>query len=190
MFPLIRNFDAFADAVGDQPFSSDDFINKLSPTGPWDLVIQLLAFLVLILIVFFIGYKPVKKMVARRKEHIAREIAEAEEAKKVALDAAAKADSVVAEGKKQAASIVEAARAEGEAERAKILSLAEEEAAAKKKQADIDIALAKEKSRQEVRDEIVDVALLASEAVLGREVSEEDGKRLVASFVEDLEKGR
>ncbi len=183
-------FDASSGPVSDQPFSSDDFINKLFPNGPWDIVIQLIAFVVLILIVFFIGYKPVKKMVAKRKAHIASEIAEAEEAKKVALDAAAKASSVIEDGKKEAASIVEAARAEGEAERAKILSLAEEEAAAKKKQADIDIALAKEKSRQEVRDEIVDVALLASQAVLGREVNEEDGKRLVASFVEDLEEGR
>ena len=58
------------DDASDPPFTDSDFINKLFPNGLWDLIIQLLAFVVLLLIVFFLGYKPVKKMVAALKKKL------------------------------------------------------------------------------------------------------------------------
>lgn len=146
----------------------------------------MLAFVVLLLIVFFVGYKPVKKMVAKRREHIANELAEAEEANKIAQNAAAQSSSIVEEGKAKAEAIVSSALAQGETEKARLLQEAEEEIAEKKKAADADIALAREKSKQEVREEILDVALLASERLLGREVNGDDHKRLVSSFVDEL----
>ena len=72
------------------PFTDEDFTRKLFPNGIWDLVIQLAAFVVLLVVVFFIAYKPVKKMVAKRREYVASQIASAEEANRVAQAAAAK----------------------------------------------------------------------------------------------------
>ena len=51
-----------------------------------------------------------------------------------------------------------------------------------------DIALAKEKSRQDVERQIVEVALAASSKILEREVSEQDSKKLVEDFVSDIKK--
>lgn len=183
-------FDALRFLASDAPFSDSDFINKIFPNGLWDLIIQLLAFLVMMGVVIFLGYKPIKKMVAKRREYIASEISSAEEANRVAQKAAASADAVIAEGKATALRIVEEAKKEGETARSAIIAEAEKEAAERKKAADADIALAREKSLQEVRSEIVGVALAASEAVLRREVSEKDNDALIAQFVDGLGEGK
>ena len=183
-------FDALRFLASDAPFSDSDFINKIFPNGLWDLIIQLLAFLVMMGVVIFLGYKPIKKMVAKRREYIASEISSAEEANRVAQKAAASADVVIAEGKATALRIVEEAKKEGETARSAIIAEAEKEAAERKKAADADIALAREKSLQEVRSEIVGVALAASEAVLRREVSEKDNDALIAQFVDGLGEGK
>ena len=183
-------FDALRFLASDAPFSDSDFINKIFPSGLWDLIIQLLAFLVMMGVVIFLGYKPIKRMVAKRREYIASEISSAEEANRVAQKAAASADAVIAEGKATALRIVEEAKKEGETARSAIIAEAEKEAAERKKAADADIALAREKSLQEVRSEIVGVALAASEAVLRREVSEKDNDALIAQFVDGLGEGK
>ena len=183
-------FDALRFLASDAPFSDSDFINKIFPNGLWDLIIQLLAFLVMMGVVIFLGYKPIKRMVAKRREYIASEISSAEEANRVAQKAAASADAVIAEGKATALRIVEEAKKEGETARSAIIAEAEKEAAERKKAADADIALAREKSLQEVRSEIVGVALAASEAVLRREVSEKDNDALIAQFVDGLGEGK
>lgn len=183
-------FDALRFLASDAPFSDSDFINKIFPNGLWDLIIQLLAFLVMMGVVIFLGYKPIKKMVAKRREYIASEISSAEEANRVAQKAAASADAVIAEGKATALRIVEEAKKEGETARSAIIAEAEKEAAERKKAADADIALAREKSLQEVRSEIVGVALAASEAVLRREVNEKDNDALIAQFVDGLGEGK
>ena len=183
-------FDALRFLASDAPFSDSDFINKIFPNGLWDLIIQLLAFLVMMGVVIFLGYKPIKRMVAKRREYIASEISSAEEANRVAQIAAASADAVIAEGKETALRIVEEAKKEGETARSAIIGEAEKEAAERKKAADADIALAREKSLQEVRSEIVGVALAASEAVLRREVSEKDNDALIAQFVDGLGEGK
>ena len=168
------------------PFTDEDFTRKLFPNGIWDLVIQLAAFVVLLVVVFFIAYKPVKKMVAKRREYVALQIASAEEANRVAQEAAAKKDVTIEEGKAEAGRIVAEARIEAQKEAARILSEAEQSASEKKKQADIDIELAKQKSKDDVYREIVDVAIAASSQVLNREVNQKDNERLVNEFLEDL----
>lgn len=182
-----KNIPLLGDA-SDPPFSDSDFINKLFPNGLWDLIIQLLAFVVLLLIVFFLGYKPVKKMVAARRAHIANEISSAEEANKIAQKAAQEKDATIAEGKEKASQIVANAKMQAEGERSRILEEAAQEAERKRKQADADIALAKEKSKQDVQRQIVEVALAASSKILEREVSEQDSKKLVEDFVSDIKK--
>ena len=169
-----------------EPFGADDFIKKIFPNGYWDFLIQLLAFVVLLLIVFFLGYKPVRKMLQKRHDAVEGMIQDAETNQKVAREAAAKKEATIEEGKQQAASIVANAKKQAETEAGAILARAEEEAMLKRKKADEDIAAAKEASKQEIHDQIVDVAIAASEKVLSREVSEKDNRALLDDFLKDM----
>lgn len=171
-----------------EPFTSEDFISKLFPNGYWDFLIQLLAFVVLILAVFFIGYKPVKRMLEKRREAVHSMIEDAKANQKVAREAALQKDETIARGKEEANAIILEAKKQAQAEAALILSKAEEEAALKRKKADEDIASAKERSKREIHDEIIDVALSASAKVLGREVTSKDNEELLREFLTDVEK--
>ncbi|MCR5491068.1 MAG: F0F1 ATP synthase subunit B [Bacilli bacterium] len=183
---LLLNIVTFDGSVPANPFSSEEFQNKIFPNGFYDFIIQIIAFIILLLIVFFLAYKPVRKLLRTRAEYVEKQIAEAEAKNRIASEAAAKKDEIVDSGKETADKIIADARKQAELEASKIIADAQKEAEAKKRQADIDIELAKEKSKQEIHNEIVDVALLASSQLLGREVSQEDNRRLVGDFVDSL----
>ena len=55
-----------------------------------------------------------------------------------------------------------------------------------KKQAEIDIERAKEDAKQDIRNEMVNVAISASEEILKREVDNADNKRLAEEFIDQL----
>ena len=54
--------------------------------------------------------------------------------------------------------------------------------------AEEDIARSKEEAKEEIRQEMVSVALEASKEVLKREVNEKDNSRLVMDFIKDMDK--
>lgn len=175
-------------ACAGAPFQDSDFVNKIFPNGYWDFLIQLIAFILLLLIVFFLGYKPIRKMMKKREDAVNGMIAETKANQAIAKKAALEKDQTIEEGKKEAERIVLAAKQNAEFEANRIVSEAKEEAVARRKKADEDILRAQEASKEEVRQQIIDVAMLASKQVLGREVSSKDNERLVDDFVADLEK--
>ncbi len=169
-----------------QPFSDSDFIGKIFPNGYWDFLIQLIAFILLILIVFFLGYKPIKKMLQARKDAVNKMIDDAQKDKAEAHKAALQVDQTIAQGKEEAARIIAEAKAQAEYQAKQILDTANAEAMAKRQRADEDIEAAKRASIESTRKEMVDVAMMASAKLLGREVNDDDNERLVRNFVDDV----
>ena len=173
-------------ATGDSAIDKDDLVSKIFPSNPWDVVIQIASFVLLLLIVFFIAYKPVKRVLKQRGDYVEGQIREAEEANRIARIAASEKEETIAQGRKEAAQIVNDAKEQAKKEAAEIVREARDEAARRRIAADKEIEEAKEASLQEVKDSIVDVALAASSAVLEREVSKEDNERLVRDFVDSI----
>ena len=166
-----------------------EIIEKLIPNF-WDFLIQLLAFIVLIVIVFFVAYKPVKKLSAKRKEYVESNILGSEKAKLEAEEYLKASKEGVEKSKLEARQIVADAKKSAEKEAEEIKAKAQEEAQQAKRKADEEIEEAKRKSRQDVHREIVDVAIASSEKVLGREVNKQDEERLLDDFVKGLEEGK
>jgi len=180
----------FLSSCNGSPFSESDFVNKLFPNGPWDLIIQLGAFLVLIAIVFFLGYKPIKKMLTTRKEYVQKQLDDAEAAKKTVADAALVANQEIEKGKEEALSIINEAKIQADKEATSIIAKAKEEASLRRIKADEEIRQAQEASKQQMRDEIIDVALQASSQVLKRNVDDKDNQRLVDELLDSLNGGK
>lgn len=164
-------------------------MKKIFPNGMWDFLIQLIAFILLLLIVFFLGYKPIHKMMQKRRDAVNGMIEDAKKNQVIAEKAAKASDQTILEGKEEAERILAEARKQAQFEREKLLADTEQEIIARKKKADEDILAAQEASKEEVRRQIVDVAMLASETLLSREVDDADNRRLVESFVDDLNGG-
>lgn len=169
------------------PFRDDEFTAKIFPNGYWDFVVQLIAFVVLLILVFVIGYKPVKKMLKKRRDAVNAMIEDAKSNQAIAYKAAMEKDQTIDEVKQEAERIIESARKQAELERDRILKAADAEVEAKRRRAEEDIRAAEEASKEAVRTHIIDVAMMASENLLGREVNTEDNARLVADFVDGID---
>ena len=67
-----------------------------------------------------------------------------------------------------------------------IVAEAEKKAADAIRKADADIALEKKKAMNELKDEISGISVQIAQSVVQREISEEDHKELIDSFIENL----
>ena len=169
-----------ADAI-----KKNDFLDKLFP-NPWDALAVFLAFIILLLAIFYFAYKPVKKLLKQRGDYVENKIKTAEEREKESEKLLADANENVKASRKEAMEIVEKAKEDANKERQVILDKAKEEKAAEIKRTKEKIAQEIEASKDEIHREIVSVAIDASSKVLEREVNKKDNEKLIDSFIDDL----
>ena len=165
-----------------------DYIrNNLIPN--WvSFVCQFGALVVMILVIFFVAYKPVKKMLQKRADYIEQNVRDAEEAKALALKNSTESEERIIASKKEAAEIIANAKLTAENNRKESIEATQLEINKMKELAEEDIARSKEEAKEEIRQEMVSVALEASKEVLKREVNEKDNTRIVEDFIKDIDK--
>ena len=149
---------------------------------------QLGALIVMILVIFFVAYKPVKKMIQKRADYIEQNVREAEEAKALTLRNSTESEERIIASKKEAAKIIANAKLTAENNRKESIEATQLEINKMKELAEEDIARSKEEAKEEIRQEMVSVALEASKEVLKREVNEKDNARIVQDFIKDMDK--
>ncbi|MCQ2801362.1 MAG: F0F1 ATP synthase subunit B [Bacilli bacterium] len=167
----------------------ESFLDKLFP-NPWDALAVFLAFIILLIAVFFFAYKPVKKLLKQRGDYVEGKIKSAEDKEREATRLLDDANEQIKEKKIEAMGIVEKAKEEANLERQAILEKAKKEKEAEVKKAKEEIAQEIEASKDEIHREIVSVAIDASSKVLEREVTKKDNEKLIDSFIDDLKEGK
>ena len=146
-------------------------------------VVQFLSFLILLLVVFFLAYKPVKKILKKRADYVENEIKQAKENNDQAQASVEEAKQLVASSKEKASEIIKNAENQGQERFDAIILEAKQEVAEMKKAAEQDIERAKEDAIQDIRSEMVNVALSASKEILKREVDSKDNTKLAEDFI-------
>ena len=146
-------------------------------------VVQFLSFLILLLVVFFLAYKPVKKILKKRADYVENEIKQAKENNDQAQASVQEAKQLVATSKEKASEIIKNAEAQGQQRFDAIILEAKQEVVEMKKAAQQDIERAKEDAIQDIRSEMVNVALSASKEILKREVDSKDNVKLAEDFI-------
>ena len=149
-------------------------------------VIQFLSFAILLVVVFVFAYKPVKKILKKRADFVENEIKESRENNLTAQRSVDEAKEIVASSKVQASAIIQKAEQQGQEQYDALIAKAKDEVIEMKKDAEKDIERAKEEALQDIRNEMVKVALGASEEILKREVDNDDNKRLAEDFINRL----
>lgn len=186
LFPLVLAAVAVSACEG-KPFEQEDFLHYLFP-NPWDALAIFLAFVILLLAVFYFAYKPVKKLIKGRKDYVEGKIKSAEQRELDAKVKVEEAEKQIVASRQEALEIVEQAKQDALLEKQRIANeakLAREEEVRKAKE---EIAQEIEASKDEVHKEIVSVALDASKKVLSREVNSKDNEKLIDDFIKDLDK--
>ena len=160
---------------------------KLLP-NIWAFLVQLIAFVLLLIAVIFLAYKPVKKFLEKRSEMLEEEVKTTLENMQISEEKRREMISNLANAKAEATKIINDATKEATIAKDKILSDANDERRQLKEKTMNEISLEKEKAMKELKDQIVDVAFEASSKILEREVNSLDNKKIVDNFVEDLNK--
>ena len=165
---------------------SDSIEAKLIP-NIWAFLVQLFAFIILIIVVTKFAYKPVRKYLYKRSELLNSEKKETESLNQKAKENILESEKKLAEVRDNASKIIDNAREKAKLEKENILKEANQEANKVKTNAYKAIEEEKSKAKQEIKEDIVDVAFTMTSKLLEREVSDEDNKKIVDDFVKELD---
>ena len=149
-------------------------------------VIQFVSFLILLIVVFVFAYKPVKKILKKHADYVENEIKQAKENNLTAQKSIDEAKEALASSKIQASEIIKTAEKQGQEKYDALLEQAKSDVIEMKNDAEKDIERAKEEAIKDIHNEMVKVALSASEEILKREVDSKDNKRLAEDFINRL----
>lgn len=170
-----------------EPIEGEQIIEKLFP-NVWALIAQLISFLILVIGMIFLVYKPVKKYLTKRREILDNEVKETEENKNKALNNVLTSEKEIASSKQKAKTIINNAEISASKKHDEIIENAKIEAKDIIKDANIAADKIKEDAKLELKNQIVDTALNASKKVLEREVSEKDNEKIIDDFISQLDK--
>lgn len=149
-------------------------------------VVQFAALMVLLIVVFFVAYKPVKRILQKRADYVEKNIRDSEENKAIAERNAIQSEETILASKKEAALIIETANEQAKREYAENVEQTKLEIQKMKMEAQEDIERSRQEALDQIHDEMVDVALSASSEILKREVNTKDNARLAEEFIDNL----
>jgi F-type H+-transporting ATPase subunit b len=158
-------------------------LDQLGITWPL-LLSQLFNFALLIVVLRLVLYEPVLKMLAQRKERIAQSLRDAERVAAAAQEAEADKAKVLDVARREAQEIRSQAARDAEKIAQDIRSRAEQEATDIRMKAQDDAQKQVQVAMSDVNKQIAELAILATEQLLGRELAKkEEQARFVSEFL-------
>ncbi len=157
--------------------------NPLDVEGAGSFLWTLIIFLIALPLMWLLVMGPITRALEERDERVQTSITAAERASRDAERARAEVEVRLGEAQTAAAKLLSDARERGEEREREIIETARREAEGLVTRASADIATAREQALSAIRDEVVDLSLLAAGQVLKRKVDSEDDRRLVQDYV-------
>ncbi|MGI6544240.1 MAG: F0F1 ATP synthase subunit B [Limnochordia bacterium] len=152
----------------------------------WTLLLQSLNVLVVMAVLYFLLFRPLGALMAKREKEVADSLSQAEqtrgEAEKLLAEyqermrnAQAEAEAIIAEATKKAEQYATKRKAEADAQYEEII---------RKAKAEIDAERAR--AMAAMREEVAQLAVMAAGQVLGRTISAADHRKLIEEFVQKV----
>jgi len=151
------------------------------------LISQIVNFTLLAVLLYFVAYKPILRMLDERSARIKQGLEDAELASRRAAEMEQEFEQRLAEARKEGQEIVAQATQMSEKARQEILATAREEARAQVEKAKDEIARERELAMSELRQQVADLSLSISEKVIGEALDQQRQRDLIAEFLEQTE---
>ncbi len=152
------------------------------------LITQILNFVILLILLRLLLYKPILNMLNSRKQRIQESLEYAERVKAEAAEQQKEFSRKLEEARREAQSAAQAAQQVGEKEREAILTQAREEARKLVEQAKEQIEFERKQMMADLHDQVVRLALLAAQKVINQSLDERAHRQLVNEFLAQAEK--
>ncbi len=165
---------------------SEDITNTMK-LNFWSFLVQTLAFLVMVFIVIKFAYKPVVKFIEKRRDYMANELTNAKNQNLKAQNNLNKSEEILNDSRAKANDIVEHAKTEAKREQELIKEKSEQELLARRKQFEEELSMERKQAQEDIKTDIIDVAFVASETLLKREVKSQDNENLLNDFISSID---
>jgi F-type H+-transporting ATPase subunit b len=152
------------------------------------LIAMVFNFIVLMVVLIRLLYRPIQGILEQRRQKIVNDLKEAEDAKENAERLRNQARIVLEEAHVEAYETVEKAKVEAERLREELSSQVSHEVDQMRRQARMEIERSKQIARNELRDEAVNLSLLAVKKILGANMPQGLNKALIQDMLDDIEK--
>jgi len=149
------------------------------------LLIQIFHFVLLLILLRLVAYKPVVNLLEERRRHIADNIAAAEKEREEAEKIRARYEEEMRQAREKAEEIIQRAGKAGEEQARQIVAEAKKEAASIKEDALAEIQREKEKALAELRDEVASLSVLVAEKIINEEIDIAKQRDMVDKFIKE-----
>lgn len=150
------------------------------------LIANLVNFLILVFILYKLGYKPILKFVNDRQKKIEKGIKDAEESAKRLSDASAKQEEITSKAHKEAQVIIGKAKDQAKVQADGIIKKTQDEAHNIVDKAKKEIALEKEQTLSNVHKEAALAVIAATEKLLKKKVDDKEDKEFIENSMKDI----
>lgn len=145
---------------------------KITGADVRDLIIQLCATIILFLVVRTFLWKPVTNILETRRKAIDKALEEANDARNNAKQIEEELAKTLADAKAQVKVLIDKAEKDGNIRRDSIIADAKAEAKMRLENLEIELEQEKNKMQREIRKEIVDIAFMAAEKIVAKEIDQ------------------
>jgi len=156
------------------------------------LLAQTINFILLVLLLYRLLYKPVREFMDKRTAEIEGQIRSAEENQRAAEALRLELEQQAKESRQQARQIIDDATKRAEEVQARLIAEAKAEARAVLERAQREIQLEKEKAWAELKQQVGELSVLLASKVINETIDAAQHRRLIAdtiSQLDSLEKG-
>ncbi|UTY40369.1 F0F1 ATP synthase subunit B [Allocoprobacillus halotolerans] len=164
---------------------SIDVAGKLFPNLA-TIVIQLLSTGVLLIIFRKFFWGPVQAYFKKRADFIESQIQDAKTSQEKAKQLMLESEEQARQSAKEYHDIIERAKDDALKVRDEMVTKAKEEAARKLEQAERQIEVEKQQAREEMKKEMVDIAIEAATKVMSKEMNTKENQQMVEDFVDQV----
>lgn len=153
---------------------------------PWTFIATILNLFIQMWLIKKFLFKPINNILEKRQTMTDQEITDARAAKEEADGLKQQYESSIADAQMKATEIVQNAQKEAQVRADGIVAAAQTEAADLKSKAEADISQEKKKAINEVKNEIGGLAMDIAGKVVEKEIHEEDHKKLIDDFINNV----
>ncbi len=155
----------------------------------WKLLAQIAAFLVFLVLFWKFASKPLLKMLDERQARVQEGLEAAQKMQDQLQATAAKNDEVLAEARRQAQDILVQAREQGDAAIARAQEQAGKQADEYMARAQATLRAETEQARQQLRNEVADLAVLAAGNIVRKELDPKAQAKLIEETLSEATAG-
>jgi F-type H+-transporting ATPase subunit b len=161
--------------------------NPLIQVTPGLMIWTIVCFLIALFVLKRYAFGPVQKMIDERRDRIAQSIAEADNARTEARELLEQHRALIGEAKNESAAILADARKVGDAQLARVREEAEVDRVRRLEDTRKQIEAETSRALDQIRTEVADLTVEATERVVGKVLDTADHRRLVDEAIAGLD---